>query len=117
MDTVGPMLLYLRRRIADIVDPEWRKSPLIASLLEHEIRLRADPEHRRLRARIDAQSRKELVIMSLGVTGALLALALGAVCAVTKASPDVVITWPTVQELAVTIIVSSIVSLMAMMLP
>ena len=111
------MLLYLRRRFADFVDPGWRKSPLVASLLEHEVRLRADPEHRRLRARIDARSRKELVIMSLGVTGALLALALGAVCAITKASPDGVITWPTVQELAITIIVSSIVALVVMLLP
>lgn len=111
------MPINLRRRLADIIDPGWRNSLLIASVLEHEARLRADPEHQRRKREIDRQFQREFALLSLGTTVALLCLVLGVICWQTDAPLLTIITWPTVQQIAGMVALSGAASFLLVVRP
>lgn len=96
------MVSKLKQRIADVVVPGWRDNKRLTSMLEHQERLRADPERQALNRRIDREMRKELAISFLVGGVALFGLMIGCVCWFAHVSPLTAIGFPFVQQLAAT---------------
>jgi hypothetical protein len=74
------MASKLKQRIADILFPGWRNDELVTSMLAYEARLRADPERRALKRRINRQLCKGLASGLLVGSCALLVALFTCVC-------------------------------------
>jgi hypothetical protein len=55
----------IKERRGDVIYPGRRDIQLVTSALEHEARLRADPERQRSKCAIDRASLKELALLAL----------------------------------------------------
>lgn len=94
------MTSKLKKCIADRLYPGWRNDELVASMLEHQARLRADPERQRLNRQIHRQQLREVALGLSVITSLLLAGLVGGVCWLSHVPAVIVITYPTVQQLA-----------------